>query len=210
LDYIAQLKKKKPLASLPTCIDDSIAWISMLLHDYSIASVDMFLLASQLDYDKIASFKLCDVSTSEYEQFRNLPKGNQQGAEGVPESKLPIQKLQYHFMSRKVDPEVIKQAEQDLKPRRLEANSDGLQKYLKDVAEYAKKHRDEQVLALVFCAGHGYTKHGWQCLATNAYSVKDNFYELVNFEINIRSAAKDNPNVYYLCHFACCRETFYD
>jgi len=48
----------------------------------------------------------------------------------VPESKLPIQKLQYHFMSRKVDPEVIKQAEQDLKPRRLEPNTKGLQDYL--------------------------------------------------------------------------------
>lgn len=48
----------------------------MLLSDYSIASADMFLLASQLDYDEIASFKLCDVSESEYEQLRNHPHGD--------------------------------------------------------------------------------------------------------------------------------------
>jgi len=58
----------------------------------------------------------------------------------------------------------------------------------------------------VFCAGHGYCKNGRQCFAANAYSATENFYELVDFELNIRLAAKANPNVYYLCHFACCRE----
>ena len=110
----------------------------MLLHDCPIPVEDIFVLADQPDFEQITSFKLCDVSTAKYQQLRNYPYGDTvTGAPGVPENKLPIQKLQYHFMSRKVDPCVFKQAEQEIKPHRLEPNTQGLQEYISKVKKYA-------------------------------------------------------------------------
>jgi hypothetical protein len=40
-------------------------------------------------------------------------------------------------MSRKVEPGVFKQAEQEIKPNRLEPNKKGLEEYIKKVEEYA-------------------------------------------------------------------------
>jgi len=109
-------------------------------------------------------------------------------------------------MSRQVDPNVIKEAEQATRPTRLEPTTKGLQDYISSVEKYIKDNPAERVLALVFCAGHGYCVDGLQCLAANTYSASDNFYEMVNFEQRIRLSASKNPRAYFLCNFACCRE----
>ena len=108
----------------------------------------------------------------------------------MPEDWHSIEKFQFHFMSRHVDPNVIKEAEQATRPTRLEPNTDGLKAYISKVEEYIQKNPSEQVLALVFCAGHGYCVNGLQCLAANAYSASDDFHEMVNFEQRIRQSAE--------------------
>jgi hypothetical protein len=91
----------------------------------------MFIIANPQDYEKITAFKLRDLPPAEYEQLRNHPQGDRKtGVKGVPEDKLPIDKLQYHFMSRQVDADVIKQAEQDARPIRLEPSNQGLKEYI--------------------------------------------------------------------------------
>ena len=50
----------------------------------------------------------------------DFPRGSFLGEKGVPEDWLPIQKMQYHFMSRKVDPLVIKEAEEAMRPKHFE------------------------------------------------------------------------------------------
>ena len=49
--YIEQLKKLEPLTSLPACVKDAKKWIKMLYKDHSIRPADLFLLASQQNYD---------------------------------------------------------------------------------------------------------------------------------------------------------------
>ena len=54
----------------------------------------------------------------------DLPHGDRNtGIDGVDENLLPIQKAAYHFMSRKLDPQVLIQAEKDMLPTRMEPNS---------------------------------------------------------------------------------------
>ena len=50
----------------------------------------------------------------------DLPAGNKKGEKGVPEDWLPIYKMQYHFMSRKVDPLVIKEAKEAMRPKHFD------------------------------------------------------------------------------------------
>ena len=64
-------------------------------------------------------------------------------------------------------------------PVRLEPNTKGMKDYLSRIEEHAKKNPKEQILALVFCAGHGYCVDGLQCLAGNSYNAQNNFNELV-------------------------------
>lgn len=55
-------------------------------------------------------------------------------------------------------------------------------------------------------AGHGYNWVGRQCLATNKFDFRENYYELILVEQYIRSCI-NLPNVYFFVIFACCRET---
>lgn len=45
-------------------------------------------------------------------------------------------------------------------------------------------------------------------MATSNYDPKDNYYEFILIEGQIRTFAPDIPNVYFLILFACCREIF--
>ena len=74
----------------------------------------------------------------------DFPKGDRNtGIDGVDENFLPIQKAAYHFMSRKLDPQVLIQAEKDMIPTRMEPNSKSFEKYFIDLKSYAKNHQDE-------------------------------------------------------------------
>ena len=68
----------------------------------------------------------------------DLPHGDRDtGKEGVKEDLLPIQKAAYHFMSRKLDPKVLNQAEKDMLPTRMEPNSKSFSKYFESLTTYA-------------------------------------------------------------------------
>ena len=63
-NYIAQLTNRE-LNTLPTCVNDAVLWISMLLSDYSIPSANNFLFANQEDYEKIiAELKIIGLPES--------------------------------------------------------------------------------------------------------------------------------------------------
>ena len=74
----------------------------------------------------------------------DFPHGDRNtGITGVDENLLPIQKAAYHFMSRKLDPQVLIQAEKDMLPTRKEPNSKSFVEYFIDLKSYAKNHQDE-------------------------------------------------------------------
>ena len=74
----------------------------------------------------------------------NLPRGDKDnGIKGVKEDLLPIQKTAYHFMSRKLDPQVLIDAEKDMLPTRMEPNSKSFEKYFIDLKSYAENHQYE-------------------------------------------------------------------
>ena len=68
----------------------------------------------------------------------DLPHGDRDtGIKGVEEDLLPIQKAAYHFMSRKLDPQVLIQAEKDMLPTRMEPNSKNFGKYFESLKAYS-------------------------------------------------------------------------
>ena len=68
----------------------------------------------------------------------DLPAGDRAtGINGVEENLLPIQKAACHFMSRKLDPQVLTQAEKDMLPTRMEPNSKSFSEYFKSLTTYA-------------------------------------------------------------------------
>ena len=89
----------------------------------------------------------------------DLPAGDRYtGIKGVDENLLPIQKAAYHFMSRKLDPQVLIDAEKDMLPTRMEPNSKSFEKYFGYLNYYAKNNQNEQILLVIFGASHGYSK----------------------------------------------------
>jgi pyruvate/2-oxoacid:ferredoxin oxidoreductase alpha subunit len=89
----------------------------------------------------------------------DLPQGDRRtGKIGVEENLLPIQKAAYHFMSRKLDPQVLIDAEKDMLPERMEPNSKSFEKYFIELKSYAQNHQNEQILLVIFGASHGYSK----------------------------------------------------
>ena len=77
-------------------------WLEMLQKNFSIPPSNITLFASKENYDQVVD-KLWDENSEQYEAFRDNP-GN------VKEESLPIYKLVCHFISRKISPEVLKEA----------------------------------------------------------------------------------------------------
>jgi hypothetical protein len=77
----------------------------------------------------------------------DLPFGDRYtGIDGVDENLLPIQKAAHHFMSRKLDPQVLIQAEKDMLPTRMEPNRKSFEKYFSSLESYVKKNPHERIL----------------------------------------------------------------
>ena len=103
----------------------------MLRKDFSIPPSNIALFASKENYDKIVGFKLWDENLEEHKIYLNEPSY-------VPEESLAIQKLVYHFMSRKIDRKVLKEAQQAMLPQHLELSQASFTKYLDKIKEDAK------------------------------------------------------------------------
>ena len=85
----------------------------------------------------------------------------------VPEESLPIVKLVYNFMSRKIDPKILREAQQAMLPQHFELSDANFENYLNKIKEDAKKNSDKRILFIVFGASHGFMEDGFQVLATN-------------------------------------------
>jgi hypothetical protein len=83
----------------------------MLRKDFSIPPKNIALFASKENYDKIVDSKLWDENSEKHEEMRDHPNFN------VPEESLAIVKLVYHFMSRKIDPQFLREAQQAMLPQ---------------------------------------------------------------------------------------------
>jgi hypothetical protein len=55
------------------------------------------------------------------------------GEGGVDEDEIPLMKTLYNFMSRRLNPELIKQAEKDMLPTHIEPSSSSFNKYITDL-----------------------------------------------------------------------------
>ncbi len=78
------------------------------------------------------------------------------GSAGVPENLLAIQKILYHFMSRYVDPKVLKEAEEAMRPEQKKISEASFCKYINELEDYAKKHVDKKILLITLGASHGF------------------------------------------------------
>ena len=76
----------------------------MLRKDFSIPPKNIAVFASKENYDKIVDSKLWDENSEEHEELRDKPCN-------LPEESLAIVKLVYHFMSRKIDPQFLREAQ---------------------------------------------------------------------------------------------------
>ena len=76
----------------------------MLRKDFSIPPSNIAVFASKENYDQIVGSKLWDENSEEFEEKRDYPFFR------VREESLAIVKLVYHFMSRKIDPNFLREA----------------------------------------------------------------------------------------------------
>ena len=109
-------------------------------------------------------------------------------------------------MSRNLDPNVLIEAEKDMLPTCMEPNSQSFKTYLEEQTKYAKENQDKQILLLIFGASHGYVKDGYQTLCMNRFDPKENYFDLMTVDIDVRKNSENSPNIYSLVHYACCRE----
>ncbi len=90
----------------------------------------------------------------------DLPAGNIKDNKGVPEDWLPMLKMQYHFMCRKVDPLVIKVAAEAMRPKHFKLSQKSFNKYLDGLKEKAILNTDKKFLLILLGTSHGYQKYG--------------------------------------------------
>ena len=64
----------------------------------------------------------------------------------------------------------------------------------------------ETILIMCLFAGHGMINDGRQVLLINEFDKSKTFYKTIGAEENIRMAAQNFQNAYYVVIFACCRE----
>ena len=88
---------------------------------------------------------------------------------------------------------------------RKEATKDNFVQYIRSLSIEAKNNPTRNYLTFQMFAGHGFIWHGHQCVATNVFDPRENYYELITVEQIIRSY-RNLPNVYFLVMFACCRQ----
>ena len=62
-----------------------------------------------------------------------LPHGSKLYVDGFAEDKLPIQKMRFHFMSHKVDPKKLEEAEQEMLPKKMKLCNDGFKNYINEI-----------------------------------------------------------------------------
>ena len=126
-----RLHKAKPLDSLPDCTEDCRMWLEMLRKDFSIPPSNIAVFASKENYYQIVGSKLWDENSYDFEKKRNFPRL-------VPEESLAIVKLVYHFMSRKIDPNFLREAQQAMLPQHKELSQASFTSYLDLIKEDAK------------------------------------------------------------------------
>ena len=126
----------------------------------------------------------------------------------VPENLLPIVKFSYYFFSSKfIDEQTRRQFLEKLRPERKDPTRSNYDAYLKNLVE--KPKGNDKILSIQFFASHGFNKGGYECIVSNNYDFKTNYYELIDVEMSIRySAERAGNRVYFLIFFAACRELF--
>ena len=71
-----------------------------------------------------------------------------------------------------------------------------------------KDSPDVKHFCLLLFAGHGMINKGFQCFLLNQFNKQDQWYKLIEVEMDIRRLSKRCKNSYLVSVFACCRENF--
>jgi hypothetical protein len=77
---------------------------------------------------------------------------------------------------------VLKEAEEAMRPKRLEISKASFSEYINTLKVYAKKHAYKKVLLITLGSSHGFLIEGFQTLAVNRYNQANDYYEQIEVE----------------------------